>query len=151
MLRGVVTDGTGTEAKVPGFAVAGKTGTAQVALPNGVGYAEGVYNSSFIGYLPAEDPEVVICVLLDAPTRGYYGGHVAAPTFASIGAFCMEHLRVAPRPPASKPVKRRAPKKALVGTRGATGRAKAGAGARSVEGTGINDGVTEADETDKTH
>ena len=63
ILCGVVTDGTGSLAKVPGYSVAGKTGTAQKVV-NGR-YVKGVYVSSFIGFLPAEDPRVLIVVVLD--------------------------------------------------------------------------------------
>ncbi len=96
ILQRVVTDGTGTEAQVPGYTVAGKTGTAQVALPNGRGYAKGTYIGSFIGYLPAEDPQVLICVKLDQPRNAIYGGTVAAPVFSKLAAFAVSHLKIPP-------------------------------------------------------
>lgn len=96
MLTEVVTEGTGSEAAVPGYVVAGKTGTAQKALPNGGGYAAGKFVGSFIGYLPAEDPRVLVCVTIDEPQAGYYGGTVAAPAFSSIAQFAVEHLKVPP-------------------------------------------------------
>jgi len=95
-LRHVVTEGTGKAAAVPGYPVAGKTGTAQVALSNGLGYAKGKYISSFIGYLPANDPQLLIEVKLDEPSNAIYGGVVAAPTFSSLAQFCCEHLRIPP-------------------------------------------------------
>lgn len=98
ILRSVVTSGTGTAAAVPGYAVAGKTGTAQKALPNGGGYVAGKYVGSFIGYLPAEDPQVLVCVTIDEPKSGYYGGTCAAPTFARVSRFAVQHLKI---PPAS--------------------------------------------------
>jgi cell division protein FtsI (penicillin-binding protein 3) len=96
MLKHVVTEGTGKAAAVPGYVVAGKTGTAQVALPNGGGYAEGVYISSFIGSLPADDPQLLIEVKLDEPSNAIFGGVVAAPTFSTLAQFCCDHLKIAP-------------------------------------------------------
>lgn len=96
MLRAVVTEGTGADAEVAGYNVAGKTGTAQKALSGGRGYAGGKYVGSFIGYLPVEDPQVLICVTIDEPTNAIYGGTVAAPTFAKLGAFAVAHLKVPP-------------------------------------------------------
>lgn len=96
MLKHVVTEGTGKSAAVPGYVVAGKTGTAQVALPNGLGYARGKYISSFIGYLPADDPQVLIEVKIDEPSDVIFGGVVAAPTFSTLAQFCCDHLKIAP-------------------------------------------------------
>lgn len=96
ILEAVVTDGTGKDAAVAGYSVAGKTGTAQKALPGGRGYAGGKYVGSFIGYLPVEDPQVLICVTMDEPTNAIYGGTVAAPTFSKLGAFTVAHLKVPP-------------------------------------------------------
>jgi cell division protein FtsI (penicillin-binding protein 3) len=79
---GVVERGTGTAARLSGFPVAGKTGTAQKA--DGDGYAQGKYVASFAGFLPASDPIVVILVVLDEPQAGFYGGEVAAPVFRRI-------------------------------------------------------------------
>lgn len=96
MLMHVVSEGTGTEAAVPGYSVAGKTGTAQVALPNGRGYASGTYIGSFIGYLPADDPQLLICVKLDQPRNAIYGGVVAAPVFRKLAEFSVAHLKIPP-------------------------------------------------------
>lgn len=96
ILKHVVTEGTGKAAAVPGYVVAGKTGTAQVALPNGLGYASGRYISSFIGYLPADDAQLLIEVKLDEPSNAIFGGVVAAPTFATLAQFCCDHLKIAP-------------------------------------------------------
>lgn len=95
ILEAVVTDGTGSEARVQGFTVAGKTGTAQKAEP-GKGYVAGKYVGSFIGYLPAEDPEIVVSVMLDEPRNAIYGGTVAAPTFAKVAKYAVEHLKILP-------------------------------------------------------
>ncbi len=96
MLEEVVTEGTGKSAKVAGYTVAGKTGTAQKAEPGGRGYAGGKYVASFIGYLPAEDPQVVVCVTIDEPRNAIYGGTVAAPTFSRLSAFTVSHLKIPP-------------------------------------------------------
>lgn len=83
LFMGVVEKGTGVDAKIAGFSIAGKTGTAQ-RLVNGE-YSSSSHNSSFIGYFPAEDPVILIAVILDNPKSGeYYGGKVAAPVFQKI-------------------------------------------------------------------
>ena len=82
MLRGVVSDGTGRKAAIDGIEVAGKTGTAQRALPGGGGYAEDEYVSSFVGFLPATGQARYLClVVVENPREGKYGGDVAAPPF----------------------------------------------------------------------
>lgn len=98
MMESVIEEGgTGTRARVPGYRVAGKTGTAQ-KVENGL-YSPTKRVSSFVGFLPSDRPEVAIVVVVDSPTRGSrYGGIVAAPAFASIGAFAMRYLGVAPDP-----------------------------------------------------
>lgn len=96
MLKHVVTEGTGKAAAISGYTVAGKTGTAQVALPNGGGYASGRYISSFIGFFPADDPHLLIEVKLDEPGNAIFGGVVAAPTFATLAQFSADHLKIAP-------------------------------------------------------
>ncbi len=89
MLTGVTSaGGTGLNARVEGFPVAGKTGTAQKANPNGRGYLEGAYISSFAGFLPAQDPKYVIFIAVDHPKQqSYYGNQVAAPVFSRISTF----------------------------------------------------------------
>lgn len=96
MLRAVVTDGTGAEAAVPGYDVAGKTGTAQKPRTDGGGYVAGAYISSFVGFLPAYDPRIVIVVTIDEPTKGIYGGTVAAPSFSRVAKFAVAHLKIPP-------------------------------------------------------
>ena len=98
----VVTDGTGGAAKVAGYQVAGKTGTAQKAREGGLGYAAGSYVSSFIGYLPAEDPRVLISVIIDEPRGAIYGGTIAAPVFSRLAQFSVSHLRIPPSAAALK-------------------------------------------------
>ncbi len=73
----VVEDGTGTTARLGSFLVAGKSGTAR--WNSGGGYEEGAYSSSFVGYFPADRPQLVVFVKLDRPQGRYYGGAVAAP------------------------------------------------------------------------
>ena len=98
MLRKVVSsDGTGIAAKVRGYKVAGKTGTAQIIDPTTGEYSKTAYKSSFVGYAPADNPHLLVSVMVDQPTTGsYYGGDVAAPAFESIAQFSLQHLRIAP-------------------------------------------------------
>jgi cell division protein FtsI (penicillin-binding protein 3) len=125
VLRAVVSDGTGAEAEVPGYDVAGKTGTSQKAKVGGGGYEAGAYVSSFAGFLPSENPGVLIIITLDEPTNGYYGGTVAAPSFSRLGRFCVAHLKL---PPASS--REATPTAALPPTGGGTeGQVRMGAAA----------------------
>jgi cell division protein FtsI/penicillin-binding protein 2 len=95
MLQNVVNEGTGIEAQIPGYKVAGKTGTAQ--KPDGKGgYAAGKYVASFVGYVPASKPRLVVLVKVDEPTRAIWGGTVAAPAFAQISRFCLQYLEIPP-------------------------------------------------------
>ncbi|GAA1507271.1 peptidoglycan D,D-transpeptidase FtsI family protein [Brevibacterium permense] len=94
MLEGVVAEGTGKSAQVSGYRVAGKTGTAQAPAAEGGGY-DG-YTASFVGVLPAEDPELAISVTLQRPRNGYYGGQAAAPVFSDVAGFAMRHLKIPP-------------------------------------------------------
>lgn len=83
MLANVVAKGTGRKAAVPGYEVAGKTGTAQKPSTTSRGYEEGAYSATFAGFVPADDPQISVIVVLDEPTP-YYGGQVSAPVFAQI-------------------------------------------------------------------
>ncbi len=84
VFAGVVDRGTGRKAAVSGFNVAGKTGTAWKTREDGRGYTRN-YRSSFVGMFPAEQPEIVVLVMIDEPkTHGFYGGSVAAPVFHKI-------------------------------------------------------------------
>ena len=78
VLEDVVEDGSGTLAQIGTFRVAGKSGTTRLYEP-GVGYEEGAYWSSFVGFFPVEDPQLVIFVKLERPQGAYYGGAIAAP------------------------------------------------------------------------
>ncbi len=97
MLAGVTSGkGTGLAARVPGYIVGGKTGTAQKVKTNGRGYVPGGYIGSFTGFIPANDPQYVIYVALDHPKKGYYGSQVAAPLFASIASYAVRKEGIAP-------------------------------------------------------
>ena len=98
MLRGVVLEGTGTEAAIPGYTVAGKTGTAAKIDPNGR-YSTSRYVASFVGLVPATKPRLVIMVMVDEPRGNIYGGVVAAPAFKEIARFNLQHLEVPPDAP----------------------------------------------------
>jgi cell division protein FtsI (penicillin-binding protein 3) len=101
ILEGVVADGgTGTAAALDEWRVAGKTGTAGKPDTERGGYLPGAYVGSFIGYAPAERPAVVVAVVIDQPTRGYYGGSVAAPVFREVTAAALRRLGVVPTLPA---------------------------------------------------
>ena len=100
MFRGVVVEGTGTEAAIPGYTVAGKTGTAQKA-ENGRYVRK--YVASFVGLVPAEKPRFAILVMVDEPHGNIYGGVVAAPAFRDIARFALQYLEVPPDAPETKP------------------------------------------------
>jgi cell division protein FtsI (penicillin-binding protein 3) len=91
MLKNVVLDGTGTLAAVPGYQVAGKTGTAAKVDPDGT-YSTSRYVASFIGIVPASRPRLVILVSVDEPHGAIWGGVVAAPAFSQIARFDLQYL-----------------------------------------------------------
>jgi cell division protein FtsI (penicillin-binding protein 3) len=93
MLEGVVADGTGTKAQIPGYTVAGKTGTARKPPYDEPPYR---YVASFAGFAPAETPRLAAIVVLDEPSAGYTGGEVAAPAFARIMQFALRQEGVPP-------------------------------------------------------
>ncbi len=88
LMVGVVEHGSGTAAMLPDVLVGGKTGTSQRLVNNS--YSSAHHNSSFIGFFPADNPSVVIYVLVNAPTRGQYGGLVAAPIFHDVAKRMIE-------------------------------------------------------------
>jgi cell division protein FtsI/penicillin-binding protein 2 len=94
ILAGVVERGTGSTAAIPGFTVAGKTGTAQKAGPGG--YQAGRYVPNFVGFVPADNPRVVAVVVVEEPKGKYYSRDVAAPLFARVVTQALDILRVAP-------------------------------------------------------
>jgi cell division protein FtsI (penicillin-binding protein 3) len=95
MLREVVEEGSGTEAQVPGYRIAGKTGTAAKPDASG-GYSTSAYVGSFVGFVPAKDPRLVILVTVDEPKGAIWGGVVAAPAFAEIAKFALQYLEIPP-------------------------------------------------------
>lgn len=102
MMQAVMAEGgTGTRGNVPGYLAAGKTGTAQKPGPGGYGDAR---VSTFVGFLPADDPVVAIVVVVDEPSKGSrYGGTVAGPAFAEIGEAAMRAFDIAPNPELLEP------------------------------------------------
>lgn len=96
MLSEVVSDGTGVLAAVDGYEVAGKTGTAQKPFEGG--YSETDYMSTFAGFVPADDPELTIVVILDT-AETYLAGEVAAPLFSELAGYALRTLRVPPTDP----------------------------------------------------
>jgi cell division protein FtsI (penicillin-binding protein 3) len=108
MLAYAVEHGTGRNARIPGFQVAGKTGTARIPAKGRPGYLEGQYIASFIGFLPAGDPRIVVAAILDRPAAGY-GGVAAAPLFRRVARICITQLGLSPAerlplPPHALPV-----------------------------------------------
>jgi cell division protein FtsI (penicillin-binding protein 3) len=98
ILKTVMTDeGTGTNGAVEGYTVCGKTGTAQKIGETGL-YEPGKYVSSFVGFLPAENPVLTILVIVDEPEKQYYGGAVAAPIFKKIAYEVLYYLNIPPTP-----------------------------------------------------
>jgi cell division protein FtsI (penicillin-binding protein 3) len=97
MLEGVIQDGTGVDANVPGYAVAGKTGTAQIPSTTGPGYQANAWMATFVGFVPAQHPALSAIVVLDHPTP-IYGGLVSAPVFSEIMRYALRRFDV---PPAS--------------------------------------------------
>jgi cell division protein FtsI (penicillin-binding protein 3) len=99
MVRVADVDGTGSRARVPGFLVGGKTGTAQKVDPVTGTYSVDKRVSSFVGFAPAEAPRLVVLVALDEPRGEVYGGILAAPVFSRIVEQTLRYLRVAPTQP----------------------------------------------------
>ncbi len=98
MLSSVVAEGgSGFKARIDGFPIAGKTGTAQKVNPVGRGYLPGQYISNFAGFVPANDPKYVIYVAVDSPKKkGYYASTVAAPLFRNIAEYALRKDRAHP-------------------------------------------------------
>jgi cell division protein FtsI/penicillin-binding protein 2 len=100
MLVNVVAEGTGTLAHVPGYEVAGKTGTAAKPDPLTGGYSTSKYVASFVGIVPATAPRLLILVTVDEPQGAIFGGTIAAPIFQQIARFALQYLEVPPDNPA---------------------------------------------------
>jgi cell division protein FtsI (penicillin-binding protein 3) len=96
MLLVTVNDGTGSRGRVSGYEVAGKTGTAQKVKLDGTGMDNNRCVASFVGMVPADDPQLVILVMVDEPTTQHLGGLVAAPAFSEIAEFALKRLGIPP-------------------------------------------------------
>lgn len=96
ILTEVVTYGTGKLAAVPGYTVAGKTGTAQKVDPQRGGYSTSKVSATFVGYVPAEQPQLAILVTLDEPQTSQWGGMTAAPVFQRIAQQALPYLHIPP-------------------------------------------------------
>ena len=94
VLEGVVTSGTGTKAAIPGFRVAGKTGTAQKVDPRTGAYSSALSVGSFVGFVPADAPRLAMIVVIDEPQGEAWGGVVAAPVFRRVGEQVLTYLGV---------------------------------------------------------
>jgi cell division protein FtsI (penicillin-binding protein 3) len=102
MLEDVVSDGTAPGAAIPGYKVAGKTGTAQIPNQHSPGYAKGAYMATFTGFAPAQNPELSAIVVLNRPTP-IFGGTVAAPVFSQVMRYALKRFEV-PTSSATTPV-----------------------------------------------
>jgi cell division protein FtsI (penicillin-binding protein 3) len=106
MLEGVTNEGgTAVTAAIPGYRVAGKTGTARRVVDGGY---DGSYTASFVGFAPADAPRLAIAVSVQAPKNGYYGGAVAGPVFRDIMSFSLRSLAIPPTGAPSPVLKLRA-------------------------------------------
>jgi cell division protein FtsI (penicillin-binding protein 3) len=106
LMVNVVRNGTGHNAAIPGYDVAGKTGTAQKMDPATKRYSRAPGVLSFVGFVPAEDPRLAMIVLLDEPKNEKWGSEAAAPIFAAIGREALRYLNVAPRDSSPVPIVR---------------------------------------------
>jgi len=97
MLEGVIgPGGTASGAEIPGYVLAGKTGTAEKADPITGGYSKTKYVASFVGFAPAKEPKLLVAVMVDEPQGEITGGLVAGPAFRKITSFALNYLRIAP-------------------------------------------------------
>jgi cell division protein FtsI/penicillin-binding protein 2 len=97
MLEGVLAaGGTASEVSIPGYQLAGKTGTAQKPDPVTGGYSNSKYVASFVGFAPASDPKLLVAVMVDEPQGDHLGGVVAAPAVQQIMQFALPYLRIPP-------------------------------------------------------
>jgi cell division protein FtsI (penicillin-binding protein 3) len=94
IMEGVVTSGTGTKAAIPGFRVAGKTGTAQKVDTRTGAYSSAMSIGSFVGFVPADAPRLAMIVVIDEPQGEAWGGVVAAPVFRRVGEQVLTYLGV---------------------------------------------------------
>ena len=95
MLEKVTEDGTALAARIPGYTVAGKTGTAQIPSTTGPGYQPGAWSATFVGFAPAQNPALTTFVMLSHPDL-IYGGLASAPVFSAIMRYALRHFDIAP-------------------------------------------------------
>jgi cell division protein FtsI (penicillin-binding protein 3) len=103
MLEQVVLDGTGTEAIIPGYTVAGKTGTATIPFP-GKDKLTNSYNATFVGFAPANNPILSMIVVIQRPLNDIYGGSVSAPVFQEIMSYALHHYGIPSNGAVQKPL-----------------------------------------------
>jgi cell division protein FtsI (penicillin-binding protein 3) len=103
MLEQVVLDGTGTEAIIPGYTVAGKTGTATIPFP-GKDKLTDSYNATFVGFAPADNPILSMIVVIQRPLNNIYGGSVSAPVFQEIMSYALHHYGIPSNGAVQKPL-----------------------------------------------
>lgn len=103
MLEQVVLDGTGTNAIIPGYSVAGKTGTATIPFP-GQDRLTGNYNASFVGFAPANQPILSMIVVIERPLNDIYGGTVSAPVFQEVMSYALHHYGIPSNGAVQKPL-----------------------------------------------
>jgi cell division protein FtsI (penicillin-binding protein 3) len=106
MLQQVVLEGTGTKAVIPGYEIAGKTGTSQIPTPDRSSYIPGAYNASFVGFAPANHPVLSMIVVVQRPRTVIFGGSVSAPVFQRVMSYALHHFGIpssgfTPAPPPS--------------------------------------------------
>ena len=105
MLEQVVLAGTGTNAIIPGYSVAGKTGTATMPYPGKDKLLVGDYNASFVGFAPANDPVLSMIVVVQRPETTIFGGAVAAPIFQEVMSYALHHYNIPSNGTYQKPLK----------------------------------------------
>jgi cell division protein FtsI (penicillin-binding protein 3) len=105
MLQQVVLDGTGTNAIIPGYSVAGKTGTASIPYPGKDALLSGAYNASFVGFAPANAPVLSMIVVIERPTTTIFGGAVSAPVFQQVMSYALHHYGIPSNGTTVKPLK----------------------------------------------
>lgn len=105
MLEQVVLAGTGTNATIPGYLVAGKTGTASIPYPGRAALLTGDFNATFVGFAPANDAVLSMIVVVERPTTSIYGGSVAAPVFQAVMSYALHHYGIPSNGVQQKPVK----------------------------------------------
>jgi len=104
MLEQVVLNGTGTNAVIPGYSVAGKTGTASMPYPGRDLLLSGNYNATFVGFAPANNPVLSMIVVIERPLTNIYGGAVAAPVFQAVMSYALHHYGIPSNGAKQKPL-----------------------------------------------